>query len=150
MTDILAIKRKLLVKYPFFGSVITNINYVETNKVQAAGTDGKTIYFNPEFVANLQAKEQIFLFAHEVCHIAFNHILRSKDKEKEVWNIATDAVINAFLQKDGLPLIEGGVNISEAIDYNAEEMYEKLCNLDSLSEKEEVKKIQKRLLKKIK
>lgn len=107
MADITAIKRKLLVKYPFFGSVIANVKYEETNEIQAAGTDGKTIYYNPDFTNKLQVNEQTFLFAHEVCHIAFNHILRSKDKDKETWNIASDAVINAFLQKDGLPLIKG-------------------------------------------
>ena len=39
MADITAIKRKLLVKYPFFGSVIANVKYEETNKIQTAGTD---------------------------------------------------------------------------------------------------------------
>ena len=43
--------------------------------------------------------EQIFVFAHEVCHIAFDHILRSEGKVSSIWNISTDAVINAFLKK---------------------------------------------------
>ena len=53
MADIAAIKRKLLVKYPFFGSVIANVKYEETNKIQTAGTDGKTIYYNPDFTNKL-------------------------------------------------------------------------------------------------
>lgn len=124
--DINVIKRKMLIKYPFFGRVVTNVKYVETTSIKTAATDGTTIYYNPGFVTSLTIEEQVFLFAHEVCHIAFNHIKRSKDKNPKLWNIATDAVINAFLQNDGLPLIEGAVNIEDAIQYNVEELYNKL------------------------
>lgn len=124
--DIDKIKRKMLVKYPFFGSVIANVDYKENNQIPTAGTDDKVIYYNVEFLKSLSASEQTFIFAHEVCHIAFNHILRSEGKDASVWNIATDAVINAFLKKDGLTISEGGVDIEEALNYDAEELYEKL------------------------
>ena len=120
------IKRKLLVKYPFFGSIVANSNFVENQLVTTAGTDGENIYYNPNFLESINDKEQVFVFAHEVSHIAFNHIVRSEGKDKRLWNMATDAVINAFLKKDGLPLVESGVDIPEAIDYDAEEMYDKL------------------------
>ena len=45
---------------------------------------------------------------------------------KQLWNIATDSVINALLKQDGLPMIDGGVDIPEAVNYDAEEMYNKL------------------------
>lgn len=120
------IKRRLLVKYPLFGSIIANVKFIEEPLVETAGTDAVNIYYNPEFISNLTDKEQIFIFAHEVCHIAFNHIYRSEGKDHELWNIATDAVANAHLKKDGLPLVKGGVDIPEAINYDAEEMYNKL------------------------
>ena len=75
--DIESIKRKMLVKYPFFGSVVANVDYRANKNVPTAGTDGKVIYYNPDFLSNLSIDEQVFVFAHEVCHIAFNHILRS-------------------------------------------------------------------------
>ena len=58
--------------------------------------------------------------------IRFDHIFRREGKEKILWNIATDAVINALLKQDGLEMIEGGINIPEAENFNAEDMYEKL------------------------
>lgn len=124
--DIASLKRKMLVKYPFFGSVVTNVSYKENKEIPTAGTDGKTIYYNPEFLGGLSVEEQTFVFAHEVCHIAFNHILRSDGKDPQLWNIATDAVINSFLKRDGLKMIEGGVDMAEAINYDAEQLYEKL------------------------
>lgn len=130
--DIESIKRKMLVKYPFFGSVVANVNYKENNNIQTAGTDGKVIHYNKEFLEKLSIEQQTFVFAHEVCHIAFNHILRSEGKNPAIWNVATDAVINAFLKRDGLKMVEGGVDMADAINYDAEQLYEKL-----LQEKEQ-------------
>lgn len=121
--DIEALKRKMLVKYPFFGSVVASIDYKENMGIPTAGTDGKTIYYNPEYLEGLGRDEQTFIFAHEVCHIAFNHILRSEGKDPELWNIATDGVINQFLKKDGLKLAPGGVDMADAINYDAEQLY---------------------------
>ena len=46
-SDIEVLKRKMLVKYPFFGSVVTNVDYKESKDIIAAATDGKIIYYNP-------------------------------------------------------------------------------------------------------
>lgn len=124
--DIAALKRKMLVKYPFFGSVVASVDYKENKDIPTAGTDGETIYYNPEYLEGLSVEEQTFIFAHEVCHIAFNHILRSEGKNPELWNIATDGVINQFLKRDGLKMAPGGVDMAEAINYDAEQLYEKL------------------------
>lgn len=124
--DIDVIKRKLLIKYPTFGSVIANLEFKASKDIATAGTDGKVLLYNPKFVSGLSDKERTFLFAHEVCHVAFEHIFRSEGKDKQLWNIATDSVINALLKQDGLPMIEGGVDIPEAVNYDAEEIYNKL------------------------
>lgn len=126
--DINKIKRRMLRKYPVFGSIINTVSYNITNKIETAGTDGKNIYFNPDFMNTLSEDEQVFIFSHEVCHIALNHVTRRKDKDKKLWNIATDAVINQHLVHDGLPIVEGGVDIKDASNFDAEELYNKLLN----------------------
>lgn len=120
------IKRKMLVKYPFFGSIVANVDYRASNNISIAATNGKVIFYNPEILEELSVSEQTFVFAHEICHIAFNHILRSEGKDHDTWNIATDAVINAFLKRDGLKMVKGGVDMADAINYDAEQLYEKL------------------------
>lgn len=124
--DIKSIKNKMLVKYPFFGSVIAGVKYEEDKSLGTAGTNGQIIYYNPDYLNCLSKEEQTFVFAHEVCHIAFNHILRSEGKDVNLWNIATDGVINQFLKRDGLKMPEGGVDIADALNYDAEQLYEKL------------------------
>ena len=124
--DIDSIKRKLLIKYPTFGSTIANLEFQEMEEVGTAATDGKSILYNPKFVNKLSDKEKVFIFAHEVSHVAFDHIFRSEGKDPKLWNIAADAVTNAWLKEDGLEMVEGGVYIPEAIKYDVEEMYNKL------------------------
>lgn len=127
--DIDIIKKRLLRKYPAFGRTINNVKYQIVDKnsgVQTASTDGKTIFVNKTFMQNLTEDQQTFVFAHEVCHIALNHILRSKDKDPKIWNFATDAVINQFLKKDGLEILDGAIDIKDALNFDAEELYQKL------------------------
>ena len=123
--DVQALKDRLLVKYPAFASAIANANYYE-KPVKTLCTDGKDIYYNPNFLNSLSFDEQLFVLAHEICHIRSNHILRSKDKNPKLWNIATDAVINTLLKDDGLLMPQKAVNMPDAIHYSAEEYYEKL------------------------
>lgn len=124
--DIEDIKRMLLIRFPPFGSIIANLKFREDSDIETAETNGIQILYNPEFVNNLSDKEKVFLFAHEVCHVALDHIYRSEGKDIDTWNIATDAVINSSLQQEGLPLIEGGVDIPDAANYDADEIYERL------------------------
>lgn len=126
MFNLEEIKRKMLVKYPFFGSVISNVTFNETKAIDTAATDGEVIIYNEDFMKSLSIEDQIFVLSHEVMHIAFNHIKRGKDKNHEIWNIATDAVINVFLEKDGFKVKEDFVYYEDAINYNAEQYYEKL------------------------
>ncbi len=123
-----AIKRKLLIKYPALGKVIARLKFEEFGQIDTACTDGKRVLYNSAFIESLTIQEQIFIFAHEVCHVALDHIIRSEKKDKRIWNIATDAVINAWLKNDNLPIIEGGIDIPEAINYDAEEFYDVLMN----------------------
>lgn len=135
MIDIDEIKRKLLVKYPFFGTIITNVKFIEVNEEKTASTDGVNIFYNSSFVKNLSMSKRIFLFAHEICHIAFDHIDRRKDKDNEIWNIAADAIINAFLINDGLEPVEKCIQIKDAVLYDVETLYERLKNDPSIKNK---------------
>lgn len=120
------IRERVLRKFPLLGVAMASLQTVAEDAVGTAGTDGKTVYYSPKFMEGLSDDEKTFLYAHEVMHIAFNHIMRSKGRNPRLWNIATDSVINQILKSEDLPLIEGGVDMAEAVNRSAEEMYEKL------------------------
>lgn len=136
------IKKIMLARYPRFDSQIaeTNFEFNSNLKYHTAATDGKTIYFDPQYLASLSEDEKLFLVAHEFMHIKFEHMFRLSDKNGkmrnlDIWNEATDAIINANLERDGFKIKDGYVNIPGARKYNAEELYAIL-----LKEKQEQQK----------
>lgn len=126
------LKLKLLIKYPFWSSILTNVTYIEREDIPTADTDcNSVIRYNPNYLNSLNEKQQLFVLAHEVCHIAFNHFERGKGKDPYTWNIATDAVINDLLAKiDKFCLAPDVVQINDAILSDSEEIYEKIMNGD--------------------
>lgn len=131
--------KKLLRKYPYFGSTINNLEFKVVSKesgVKTACTNGKQVLICDEFLDTLNdEKKELFLAAHEVAHVALKHIERQKGKVHRTWNIACDAVINKYLEKDDLPIIEGGINITDALQYDAEELYFKLLEKQKQNKK---------------
>jgi len=117
------LRKKLLVRYPFFGSITAGAKFIENEDIRSSATDGRNILYNPGYFASLSDEEKLFVLAHEVCHIAFDHVFRSAGKDPDLWDLATDAVVNAYLESDGLPLAGGAVDMPEALDYDAESFY---------------------------
>lgn len=119
----------LLARYPRFGRDLASISieFHEHLKYHTAATDGKKIYLDPHFFASLDDEDRLFILAHEILHIKFLHHLRLEKngvkKDLEVWNEATDAIINANLERDGFKIKKGYVNIPGALHYSAEELY---------------------------
>lgn len=124
--EIQYIKEQVLAKFPLLGVTMRPLSVVPDDRIGTAATDGHRIIYSPKFFSTLSDEQKQFVFAHEVMHVAFNHILRSKGRNQRLWNIATDSVINQILKNEKLPLTEGGVDIAEAVNHSAEEMYEKL------------------------
>ena len=134
--DVNKLKVRFKIKYPDFSYIVDKLEIVIDTKETTAATDGEKLYFNPEYMNNLSEEQQLFVFAHEVLHVAFDHIDRSEGKNHYNWNIATDAVINAYLCDDGLKQPEGTVDIAGALNYYAEQIYEKLQKRDEEKKRE--------------
>lgn len=129
-------KRKMLAKYPRFGSEIAKTPIVLTNKVKTGSTDGKKIYINPEHFASVDEDHKLYLLSHETCHKKFMHMYRLKDKDGnmrdlELWNIVCDAIVNANLKRDGIKIPDGRIcsDTDEeygewVLEYNCEELYQ--------------------------
>ena len=128
LINIEKIESRFLRRFGDFGIVFSKLKFVPTTEIPTAATDGKNIYYNPKFMSKLSVNQQTFIVGHEVLHVAFNHLKRSKDRDNKLWNIATDAVINAMLVDQGLEMVSGGIDMPEGLTMNAEQIYQKLLN----------------------
>ncbi len=121
-------------KFPLLDTTLEGLEIVATDEIPTCCTDNEKVLCNPKFLESLTHEQRVFALSHEVLHVAFDHILRSKDKDLYDWNMATDAVINKILKDNGLPLIDGVIDMDEAQGKSAEEMYEIIHNPDNNKE----------------
>ena len=70
------VTRKMLVKYPRFGSEIAdaNIEFRDDLPFHTAATDGKNIYVDLNYFESLSEDDRLFTTAHEIMHIKFMHM----------------------------------------------------------------------------
>jgi predicted metal-dependent peptidase len=67
--EIVTARVKLLFEKPFFGQLAARLIAVDATKwCKTAATDGKHLFYNRNFVADLSKSELLFLIGHEVLH----------------------------------------------------------------------------------
>ena len=88
----------LLLRAPFFGNIATRMELVNADDwCPTAATDGRTFYYNSEFVNKMPLKQVEFLVGHEVLHAVYDHMGRRDNRDPQLWNIADDYCVNADL-----------------------------------------------------
>jgi predicted metal-dependent peptidase len=118
---------RLRMKSPFFGTLAMFVQFIPSQNISAAATDGRDIFFNPEFLKSLPTAQQDGLLLHEILHAALLHPLRLREREPRLWNIAADIVVNGMiLRQGGFELPQGGLRDEQLEHLSVEEVYELL------------------------
>lgn len=134
-------KSKLILQYPFFGTLAIYLTPQEDKSIETCGTDGEKLYFSPDWIIDLYNTQGINaitgVLCHEVLHCALGHLWRIGSRHKKKWNTATDIIINHIIETSGMELPKNRITaavllpfLSDSLDdYSAEEVYEKLPDL---------------------
>lgn len=89
----------------FLASIMGQTKFIwdDSPECQTAYTNGLVIGFNPQFWLSIPSEARVTVIAHELWHIAYEHVLSNRiaDRDPEKWNIAADHVINLMLEKSG-------------------------------------------------
>ena len=101
---IIKARTNLLLAQPFFGSLCLRMDPVEDRRCATAWTDGRTLAYNPGYVAGLSDEQVQGLMAHTVMHPACQHHTRRNGRDSALWNIACDHAINWILLDAGIEL----------------------------------------------
>ncbi len=118
---------RLRMKSPFFGTLAMFVLFIPTTTISSAATDGRDIFFNPEFLMSLPSQQQDGVLLHEILHAALLHPLRLREREPQLWNIAADIVVNGMiLRQRGFELPPGGLRDEQLEHLSVEEVYELL------------------------
>ena len=143
MLNISKIKVSLLFKDEFLGSILSSTEVIEDKSSETACTDGDKIYYNEEFINSLSENDALFVFAHEVAHIAFKHAYRAKQLNIKddliLWNIASDYVVNYELEKSGFKIAKFALKpLEKYYNKDTETIYNDLKRLQRKNKLQEV------------
>ncbi len=130
---------KALIQQPFFGTLIVRQKIVSADAwLPTMAVDGKYLYFNHEFVDMLDIDELLFVFSHEILHLAYDHIGRRFDRNPRLHNVAADYVVNDALIEAGIgkfPTTVEGLHDIKYRGWSSEEVYDDLLkNQEKMSE----------------
>lgn len=118
---------RLRMKSPFFATLALFAKFRSTQLLDTAATDGKDIFFNPEYLRSLPPAQQDGLLLHEVLHAALLHVIRRGVRDGLVWNVAADIVVNGMISQQGcFELPPGGLRDTQIEHLSVEEIYELL------------------------
>jgi predicted metal-dependent peptidase len=118
---------RLRKKSPFFATLALFAKVRVTESIPTAATDGADIFINADFMKSLPSPQVDGVLLHEVLHAALLHVIRRGPRERLLWNVAADIVVNGMiLQQQGFELPPGGLRDQELEHLSVEEIYELL------------------------
>ena len=128
LSDLISATRIRLRRHsPFFAALAMFVDVRFTEEVPIAATDGKMLFFHPEGYGDLQPAERDAVFLHELLHAALLHPVRLGVRDRELFNIAADIVVNGMVAAEqSVALPEGAIRNQKLEHLSVEEVYELL------------------------
>ena len=128
---------RLLGRQPFFAILLMHMRYGLDDACETAYTDGKGIYWCPEFLEKLDETETEFVLLHEILHVALEHCFRQGNRQDKRFNIACDIVVNDTILEEtdiqlpnlslaGQTIWSRAPNGRSGTEYSVEEVYDML------------------------
>lgn len=143
---ILKARMRILNKQGFYGMLLMHISFNIMPECSSISTDGEKIYFKPEYIMGLTNAELDFMLLHQVLHIVLSHCARREGKQRDVFDLACDIVVNSNILENSdftseaqalYDLPHKGPNGEEGLKFTAEEVYEMLMKQPLLGDNDD-------------
>ena len=131
-------RTRLILDKPFLGALVLRLPMVEGDPAWCETTysDGKTFYYNSDYIDALDNDQTQFALSHEALHCALSHFYRRGHRVKHRWELACDYAVNPLLINDGLKPTPDAAHLREYDGMTAEEIYPCLEDNDNDGERD--------------
>jgi len=101
---LVAARTRLIIEKPFLGTLVLRLplEVADPQWCKTSATDARKIYYNAQYIEQLNIEQTQFVLAHEALHCALSHFARRHRRDKQRWDVACDYAINPLLIYDGL------------------------------------------------
>lgn len=95
-------RARMLVDKPELAMVLMYLRYVATKQVYRISTNGRTIYFDPDWLQKLTKPEMDYILAHQVLHFVMDDVSRPAFFAGDRYHHACDIILNSYMRQFGL------------------------------------------------
>lgn len=96
-----ASRSRLMISQPYFALLLMYLKFVAVSDMKKISTNGRCIYFSPNFIEKLYDYELDYILCHQVMHIIWGHIWRTHDLAGEAFHYTSDVFVNTMLFQCG-------------------------------------------------
>lgn len=90
---------RMMLHHPWMMVLYYSMMIYECDFLPTLATNGVSMWVNPKFWAQLNRNQKVTAMAHEIGHKMLMHTVRQGARNRYVWNIAGDHVINLMLDE---------------------------------------------------
>ncbi len=87
--------------HPFFALLLMYLKFVAVPDMKKISTNGRCVYFSPDFVDKLYDRELDYVLCHQIMHIVCGQIWRPQDLSGDEYHFACDILVNTLLLECG-------------------------------------------------
>lgn len=118
-------RTRLILDKPFLGALVLRLPMMEgaPSWCNTTFSDGRTFYYNAEYINSLDIDQTQFALSHEALHCALSHFYRRGHRIKTRWDLACDYAVNPMLINDGLKPTPDAAYLKQYRGMTAEEIY---------------------------
>jgi len=122
-------RARLLLQQPFYGVLLSMVDFIPEAAIPTMATDGAKVYYNPRFVMEELTDDEVFgVILHEISHCIYLHCTQKRrlNREQHRWNVACDYAINLEIKDMGYALPQKVLLEHKFRDMNAEQIFDAL------------------------
>ncbi len=119
-------KSKLIVEYPYFGTLASKLSLISNDDRKTFMSDGVKLEFSRDYMQGLSLDEITFILANGALHASLAHQQRKLKRSNWLWQMASDIAINDMLIQNGMKPPQGIKYQERFHGMYAEEIYEEL------------------------
>ncbi len=137
-TKLATARTRLILDKPFLGALVLRLPMVpgDPSWCDTTFTDGKTFYYNNDYIDALDAEQTQFALSQQALHCALSHFHRRGHRIGHRWDLACAYAVTPLLIKDGLKPVPDVMYLRDYEGMTAEEIYPCLEDNDNSGERD--------------
>lgn len=137
-TKLATARTRLILDKPFLGALVLRLPMVagDPSWCESTFTDGKTFYYNRDYIDALDADQTQFALSQQALHCALSHFHRRGHRIGHRWDLACAYAVTPLLINDGLKPVPDVMYLRDYEGMTAEEIYPCLKDNDNSGERD--------------